>query len=367
MRTTREPEKAWQYHDDKNDLQNIIFDNKGRIIVTTYEREWSVLNRNTGMMLCDNKSKSTPNFLGADTEIITRVQGDIFIIVKRGGSDISVYDLNSCGEVIEIHLDDLSDVYDYTIDIIDEKVVVLRYYGASAFNLFTGEIIWDIKDYSIASQRTSGYLKAFEDYLFIAGKGEIRSVDSKTGKSLFHLVSPSDGIRFRREWMGIDDFFLVQGVAVDSEKAQFVVDLDAKTGKTLFKTSIPSDEYFKLLPIQVVNGRKLLYGYRFPSGDDEPGYCNMYEILETEVRLLWENKGLCGDGVFLGDWIVAKRYPELPDDSKYSSTYYFLDVFTGEIQITQKFNMYDVIKLYSDGEKLYFLEDHSLVAYKIKK
>jgi hypothetical protein len=71
--------------------------------------------------------------------------------------------------------------------------------------------------------------------------------------------------------------------------------------------------------------------------------------------------------VFLGHWIVAKRYPELPDDSKYSSTYYFLDVFTGEIKKTQKFNMHDVKKLYSDGEYLYFLQDYSLIAYEIKK
>ena len=335
--------------------------------MTTYEREWSVLNAYNGMALCKNKSKSIPFFLGVDTEVVTRVQGNIFVTVKMGGSDISIYDLNSCGEVVELHLDDLSDVYDYTIDIIDGKIVVLRYYGASAFDLLTGELVWDIKDYSIASQRTSGYLKAFEGYLFIAGKGEIRSVDPKTGKSLLLLPSPSDGIRYRRDWIGVDNLFLVQGAAVESEQFQFIVALDAKTGRILSKTPIPNDEYFRFVPIQVVEGRKLLYGYRFPSGDDEPGYCSMYEILETEIRLLWENKGLCGNGVFLGDWIFAKHYPELPEDTKYSSTYYFLDVFTGQIQKTQKFNMYSIKKLYSDGENLYFLQDHSLVAYKIKK
>lgn len=360
-------EKVWQYYDNSSGLQNIIFDNKGKVILTTYEREWSVLNAHNGIVLCNNKSKSVPNILGMDTEIVNRVQGDIFVAVKDGGSEIYVYDLKNCGEVAEIRLDDLSDVYDYTIDIINGKVVVLRYYGASAFDLLTGELIWDIKDYSIASQRTSGYLRAFEDYLFIAGKGDIRSVDPETGKSLLLLPSPSDGIRFRRDWMGVDNLFLVQGVAVESEESQFIVVLDAKTGKILSKMPIPNDEIFRFVPIQVVEGRRLLYGYRFPSGDDEPGYCNMYEILETEIRLLWENKGLCGNGVFLDDWIVAKRYPELPEDTKYSSIYYFLDVFTGEVQKTQQFNMYGVKKLYSDGEYLYFLQDHSLVAYEIKK
>lgn len=360
-------EKTWQYYDNTSDLQNIIFDNKGRVILTTYEREWSVLNAHNGMALCKNKSKSIPFFLGVDTEVVTRVQGNIFVTVKMGGSDISIYDLNSCGEVVELHLDDLSDVYDYTIDIIDGKVVVLRYYGASAFDLLTGELIWDIKDYSIASQRTSGLLKAFGNYIFIEGEGEIYSIGPKTGKILFPITSPTDETYFRGGYMGVEDWFLVRGASVDNIQDQFVVVFNAETGKILSKTPIPNDEYFRFAPIQVVEGRKLLYGYRFPSGDDEPGYCNMYEILETEVHLLWENKGLCGDGVFLDDWIVAKRYPELPEDTKYSSTYYFLDVFTGEIKKTQKFNMYDVKKLYSDGEYLYFLRDHSLVAYETKK
>jgi len=335
--------------------------------VATYEREWSVLNANDGTVVCDNKSKSASNIFGMDAGIVTRVQGDIFVTVKDGGSDISVYNVKNCEEVTEIYLDDLSDVYDYTIDIINGKVVVLRYYGASAFDLLTGELTWDIKDYSIASQRTSGFLKAFGSYLFIEGEGEIHSIDPKTGKDLFTIASPTDGTYLRGGYMGVDDLFFVRGAAVDNIQDQFVVVFEAKTGEILSKTPIPGDEYFKFVPIHIVDGRKLLYGYRFPSGDDDPGYCNLYEILDSEVRLLWQKKGLCSSGVFLDKWLVAKPYPEPPTDSKYSSTYYMLDVFTGDVVEEEKFNMHGVTGLYSDDEYLYFLRDHDLIAYELAK
>ena len=360
-------QKVWTYQNDQGNAQTIFLDkSKNRIVFVLYEGGFSVLDKKECIALCQYQPEINSGNSKYRPKIV-KTQDDIIFTANDGGNNIFTYDLNDCEALAEIQLNDLSYICDYTVGAGDGKVFVLTYTGAAAFDSFTGGVVWRIMNDAIASQRTCGLLKAFGNYLFIEGKGEIYSVNHETGINLFKMINSTDGIYIRRGYMGVEDFFLVRGDSVDNIQDQFVVVLSAKTGEILSKTRIPDDEYFGFAPIQVVEGRKLLYGYRFPSGDDEPGYCNMYEILETEVRLLWENKGLCGDGVFLGDWIVAKRYPELTDDSKYSSTYYFLDVFTGEIQKTQKFNMRDVIKLYSDGENIYFLQDHSLVAYEIKK
>ena len=360
-------QKVLTYQNDLDNAQTIFLDkNKNRVVFVSYKGGFYVLDRKEGVALCQHQPDINSGSSKYRPKII-KTQGDIIIMANDGGNNIFTHDLNDCGTLAEIHLNDLSYICDYTVDAVDGKVFALTYTGAAAFDSFTGDVVWRITDDAIASQRTCGLLKAFGNYLFIEGKGEIYSVDPETGINLLKMDNSTDGTYIRRGYMGVEDFFLVRGDSVDNIQDQFVVVLNAKTGGILSKTPIPNDEHFGFAPIQVVEGRRLLYGYRYPSGDDELGYCNMYEILETEVHLLWENKGLCGDGVFLGHWIVAKRYPELPDDSKYSSTYYFLDVFTGEIKKTQKFNMHDVKKLYSDGEYLYFLQDYSLIAYEIKK
>lgn len=359
-------EEIWVYHNDENNIQNVFVDKKNeRVVIVTNEGKWRILTRNNGSVLCEHQNSSVPNILGVNQKIIVKIQDNAIVMANEGGNAIFVYDPNSCNELAEIHLDDLSRIYNYTIDLVDEKIVVLRYYGMVAFDLFSGELVWEIRDYSVASQRTSGFLKAFGNYLFVQGEGDIRSIDPETGINFFAINSPTDGIYFRGEYMGIGDILLVKGASVDNIQDQFVVGLDAKSGEILYKTSV--DEHLKLYPTKIVNGRKLLYGYSPASEVDAHAFCVLYEIEKSEIRLLWQNEEICSNGIFLGEWLVARPYPAPSTDSNSSSTFSMLDIFSGETLIEQQFNMTGVTGLYSDDEYLYFFRDHQVIAYKIKK
>ena len=359
-------EQIWVYNNDESNIQNVLVDKRNeRVVVVTNEGKWSILTRNNGIVLCESQNSPSPNILGANQKIIVKIQDNAIVMANEGGNDIFVYDPKSCNELAEIHLDDLSRVYNYTIDLAGEKIVVLRYYGMSAFDLLSGDLVWEIRDYSIASQRTSGYLKAFGNYLFVQGEGEIRSIDPETGINFFTINSPTDGIYFRGEYLGAGDILLVKGASINNIQDQFIVRLDAKSGKILYKTSI--DEHLKLYPIKIVNGRKLLYGYSPASKVGARAFCALYEIEKGEVHLLWQNEEICGNGIFLGEWLVARPYPAPSTDLNSSSTFSMLDVLSGEALVEQQFNMTGVTGLYSDDEYLYFFRGHQVVAYKIKK
>ena len=112
-------EKAWSYRSDQGNMQTIFVDkNKNRTILVTYQRGLHVLDRKKGEVLCQRQSGAYSGNSKYRSEIIVKTQGDILIMAADGGNDILTYDLNTCETLAEIHLNDLSYICDYTVDIV---------------------------------------------------------------------------------------------------------------------------------------------------------------------------------------------------------------------------------------------------------